>query len=150
MSTMILLIGIQASGKTSFYKRYLSEYMHISLDVLKTRHKEKCAIEECIANGRDFVVDNTNPCKEDRKRYFDMVKEADYKVIGYYFRSSIGESIERNEQRCGKQYVPRCAIAATSKKLKLPEFEEGFLELYYVHIEDGNFVIEDWSDEGEV
>lgn len=79
MSTMILFMGIQASGKTSFYKRFLREYEHVSLDVLNTRNKERLAIEECIAADKDFVVDNTNPAKEDRKRYFDMIKGTDYK-----------------------------------------------------------------------
>lgn len=147
MNTMILFMGIQASGKTSFYKRFLREYEHISMDVLNTRNKERLAIEECITNHRDFVVDNTNPCKEDRKRYFDMIEGKKYKVIGYFFRSVISESIERNEQRTGKQYVPRCAIAATSNKLEMPAFEEGFAELYYVHMQDGDFVVEEWKEE---
>lgn len=145
MSTMILFMGIQASGKTSFYKRFLQEYEHVSLDVLNTRNKERLAVEECIAAGKDFVVDNTNPTKEDRKRYFELIQGTDYKVIGYFFRSVINESIERNEQRSGKQYVPRCAIAATSNKLEIPEYDEGFDELHYVFIQDENFVVEDWK-----
>lgn len=146
VGTMVIFIGIQASGKTSFYKRYMRDYEHVSLDVLNTRNKEKLAIEKCIADGRDFVVDNTNPGREERKRYFDMIKDTDYRVVGYYFRSSVGESVERNANRTGKEHVPRCAIAATSNKLELPSFEEGFLELHYVHIENGDFVIEDWSE----
>ena len=43
---MILFIGIQASGKSSFYRKYLRDYEHISLDVLNTRNKERLAIEE--------------------------------------------------------------------------------------------------------
>ena len=146
MSTMILFMGIQASGKTSFYKEYLQGYTHISLDVLNTRNKERLAIEECIATGRDFVVDNTNPTKEDRQRYFDMIKGTDYRVKGYFFRSVIKESVERNELRTGKACVPRCAIAATSNKLEMPTWEEGFAELYYVSIQDGAFVVEKWRE----
>lgn len=150
MSTMILFMGIQASGKTSFYKKHLNDYEHISLDVLNTRNKERLAIEECISKNKSFVVDNTNPCKEDRKRYFDMIKNTDYKVVGYYFRSAISESIERNEGRTGKQYVPRCAIASTFNKLELPSFEEGFSQLYYVHIDNDEFIIQNWSEEDEI
>ncbi len=145
--TMILFIGIQASGKSSFYRKYLSDYEHISLDVLNTRNKERLAIEECIAKEKSFVIDNTNPTKEDRKRYFDKIAGKDYKVVGYFFRSVISESIERNEQRTGKQYVPRCAIAATSNKLEMPTYEEGFTELYYIYMQDGDFVVEEWREE---
>ncbi len=144
---MILFIGIQASGKSSFYRKYLSDYEHISLDVLNTRNKERLAIEECIAKEKSFVIDNTNPTKEDRKRYFDKIAGKDYQAVGYFFRSVISESIERNEQRTGKQYVPRCAIAATSNKLEMPTFEEGFAELYYVYMKDGDFVVEEWREE---
>ncbi|MBQ6696523.1 MAG: AAA family ATPase [Lachnospiraceae bacterium] len=144
---MILFIGIQASGKSSFYRKYLSDYEHISLDVLNTRNKERLAIEECIAKGKSFVIDNTNPTKADRKRYFDRIAGKDYQAVGYFFRSVISESIERNEQRTGKQYVPRCAIAATSNKLEMPTFEEGFTELYYVYMKDGDFVVEEWREE---
>lgn len=147
MSTMILFVGIQASGKTSFYKQFLREYTYVSLDVLNTRNKERLAIEECIASGRDFVVDNTNPTKEERKRYFDMIEGKNYRVIGYFFRSVIGESIERNELRTGKQHVPKCAIASTSKKLEIPNFEEGFHELHYVYIDNsGGFIVEEWRE----
>ena len=144
MSRMILFMGIQASGKTSFYQKHLQEYAHVSMDVLHNRNKERQAIEECIATGRDFVVDNTNPTKEDRKRYFDMIKGTDYQVTGYFFRSVIRESVERNAQRTGKACVPECAIAATSNKLELPEYEEGFAELYYVSLQDGEFVVDAW------
>lgn len=150
MGVMVLFMGIQASGKTSFYQKYLGEYEHISLDILKTRNKEKNAIQECLAKGRDFVVDNTNPCRADRQRYFDMVKGMDYQVVGYYFRSSISESIERNEKRSGKQYVPQCAIAATFNKLELPSPEEGFTTLYYVQIEGEDFVVKEWKTEEDI
>jgi len=146
LSTMILFIGIQASGKSSFYKKYLQEYTHVSMDVLHNRNKERLAIEECIAAGKDFVVDNTNPTKEDRKRYFDMIKGTDYRVKGYFFRSVIRESIERNALRTGKACVPECAIASTSNKLELPDYEEGFEELYYVSIQDGAFVVDAWRE----
>jgi len=149
--TMILLIGIQASGKTSFYKQYLKgNYEHISLDILNTRNKERLALERCLEQEKSFVVDNTNPTKADRKRYFDFVKGQGYQVLGYYFKSSIGECMERNEQREGKDQVPRCAVAATSRKLELPDFSEGFDKLFYVFLEDGIFKIEDWRNKDEV
>lgn len=70
MCTMVLMIGIQGSGKTEFCRRYLAEgYVHVSLDALKTRKNEQRAITECFADRTDFVVDNTNPTRADRARY---------------------------------------------------------------------------------
>lgn len=148
---MILFIGIQASGKTSFYHTYFQkEYEHINLDTLHTRNKERLAIENCIRHGKNFVIDNTNPKRADRERYIKMAKESGYNIAGYFFKSVIKECINRNEQRIGKAKVPRCAIAATSNQLELPEYKEGFDSLYYVYLEGEEFRIEEWREENEV
>ena len=39
------------------------------------------------------------------------------------------------------------AIPATAKKLEIPSMDEGFDELWYVRIDDGRFVVEEWNDE---
>lgn len=148
---MILFIGIQASGKTSFYRKYFADnYAHISLDVLNTRNKERLAIKQCIEQEKSFVVDNTNPQRTDREKYITVAKGQGYQVIGYYFKSSIQECIDRNEQREGRAKVPRCAIAATSGKLELPDYSEGFDRIYYVSMENGDMKVEDWRDEDEI
>ena len=58
----ILLMGIPASGKSSFYReKYAGQGMvHINLDTLRTRHRELVLLQECLENRRSFVVDNTN------------------------------------------------------------------------------------------
>ena len=74
MAKAIILIGIQGSGKSTFYRERLSEYVHVNLDTLHTRNKERLLIEECLENGQTFVVDNTNPTKADREKYIDISK----------------------------------------------------------------------------
>ena len=144
----VIFTGIQASGKTTFYERCFPDYVHINLDTLRTRYQESRKLQECIDQKKDLVVDNTNITVEDRKRYIDAAKAAGYHIIGYYFRSSVKESVERNEQR--ERKVPRIAIAGSSNRLQLPSYAEGFDELYYVMIEDGSFVIKDWEAENEL
>lgn len=148
MQQAVIFIGIQASGKSTFYEKYFPNCTHINLDTLRTRHQESLKLKECIDQKKDFVIDNTNVTIEDRKKYIDAAKAAGYRIIGYYFRSSVKESIERNEQRDRK--VPRIAIAGTSNRLQLPSYEEGFDELHYVMIKDGSFVIENWEAENEL
>ncbi len=142
----IIFIGIQASGKTTFYNKYFGNYLHINLDTLHTRNKEFKMLDECIEQGQSFVVDNTNPKKDDRVKYITKAKEHGYTIIGYYFRSSISESITRNETRSGKARIPEAAIVNTSNKLELPTYDEGFDELHYVRIQNNEFIIEDWDD----
>lgn len=146
---MIIFIGIQASGKTTFYHEQLAQYAHISLDILHTRNKERIALEECFALGKSMVIDNTNPTAADREGYISKAKENGYYIAGYFFRSCIGDCVERNEKREGKAKVPRTAIAATSNKLEMPCYAEGFDKLYFVHIENGQMIVEDWKEQGD-
>ena len=88
---MIVFIGIQASGKTTFYQELLAYHglAHINLDTLRTHHKETAAIEECLECGSSFVVDNTNPQITDRQRYIPLAKSHGYEVIGIFFQSRV-------------------------------------------------------------
>ena len=148
--TMILLIGVQASGKSSFYREFFAgEYEQVSLDILHTRNKERIKMEQCLEQGMGFVVDNTNPTQADRERYIAAAKRYGYQVVGYYFQSCVGDCMERNERREGKARVSRCAIAATYKKLELPDYKEGFDLLYYVAMEKGGWKVADWQEDGE-
>jgi len=145
---VIIFCGIQASGKSSFYKeRFFNTHVRISLDLLKTRHREKCFIDLCFSTEKSFVVDNTNPQKEDRERYIKQAKERKVKVICYYFQSNIDTCISRNETRSEKDVVPLVGIRATYNKLELPSFDEGFDELYYIQIVDNKFEVKNWNYE---
>ena len=81
----IIFIGIQATGKTTFYvQRFLNTHVRISLDLLRTRHREARFLDACLQTQQRFVVDKTNPTKEDRKRYIELARHAGYEVVGYY------------------------------------------------------------------
>ena len=143
----IIFIGIQASGKTTYFHKYFSEYVHINLDTLHTRNKERLLLEESIRVRKNFAVDNTNPTMRDREKYIRLAKENGYYVHGYYFQSAISDCMERNRLREGKARVPDVALACTHSNLELPQISEGFDELYYVRIVDGEFVTEEWDDQ---
>ena len=140
-------MGIQGSGKSEFYRKFLSDsYVRINLDTLKTRNKEGQLLKDCIDSGKDFAVDNTNPTKEDRQRYIVPAKASGYRVIGYFMESKLQACIERNNLREGKEKLPAQAIAATSNKLQMPSYEEGFDELYFVANDGKNMNIFPWRE----
>lgn len=145
--TMIIIIGIQGSGKSTFYHKYLSDsYVRVNLDTLKTRHQENLLISECIRNGKSFAVDNTNPTRADRQRYIPLAQYAGYKIVGYFMESKLQPCIERNNQRTGTARIPATAIAATSNKLQIPTYDEGFDELYFVKNDGQTMTIEKWRE----
>jgi len=138
----VILIGLQATGKSTFYKaRFFKSHMHINLDMLKTRRKENIFIEACIKAKQPFVIDNTNPSVEVRKKYIDTAKEAGFTVIGYYFKSNLKEALARNANRTEQEFVPPIAMARTNNKLVIPTYDEGFEKLYCVTIEEDNYFL---------
>ena len=146
-NTLVIMMGIQGSGKSTFYRTYLAQdYVRVNLDTLKTRHQEKLLVDKCLADGKSVAVDNTNPTKEDRQRYISPAKEAKYRIVGYFMESKLKDCIERNEQREGKEKIPRMAIAATSNKLEMPSYEEGFDELYFVKNDGQTMTVERWKE----
>ena len=144
---VILLIGIQASGKSTFYKKkFFNSHIRISNDLIKTKNRERQLLEYCINTKMSFVVDNTNSTKEVRKKYIDIAKEFSIPVIGYYFKPDLNQSLDRNEKRIKKEVIPKAGVIGTYKKLEIPEMNEGFMKLYYVENKD-DFIIKDWENE---
>ena len=142
----VVFIGIQASGKTEFYRRnFFKTHVRISMDMLKTRHREDVLLNACIEAKQPFVVDNTNPTVRERSKYIVAARRGQFKIIGYYFQTDVKGSLERNENRSGTEHLPRVAILDTHKKLELPSVKEGFDELKYVRIAEGfTFTVEDF------
>lgn len=142
----IILIGIQASGKSTFCQRYLQSgsHAHISLDEVGTRNRELEMLMQCINDDRSFVIDNTNPEIADRKRYISLAKSQGYEIVGIFFQSKVRDCIKRNEMRGMK--VPTKAIASTSNKLQLPSLEEGFDMLLFAQISEEGFDIQQWRN----
>lgn len=145
----ILFCGIQATGKSSFYKeQFFRTHVRISLDQLNTRNKESKLLEVCLAIRQPFVVDNTNPTKLDRAQYIAKAKAHKFNVVCYYFQSKIEDALQRNSLRAGKERIPDTGVKATFNKLELPSQAEGFDECYYVEITtDGGFIIKPWANE---
>ena len=142
---MVIMMGLQGSGKSTFYEKHLSgDYVRVNLDTLKTRYRERLLIDECLSEGKSFAVDNTNPARADRARYLSLAREHGYYIVGYFMESKIKDCIARNALREGKARVPNTAIAATSNKLEIPSFEEGFDELYFVKNDGESMIIEEW------
>lgn len=146
-STMAILMGLQASGKSTFFTKEFKDkgYEHISLDILKTRRKEAERIQTCLDENRSCVIDNTNPTKADRARYITPGKHCDFRVVGYFLQSKLADCLERNEKR--DRQVPKKGILATFNKIEMPSLDEGFDELNFVSIEDGEFKITKWIED---
>jgi predicted kinase len=142
----LLFVGIQGTGKTSFYKeRFFETHLRISRDMLRTRARQNLLIAACLAAKQPFVADDTNVTKARRAEHIAAAKSAGFRVIGFYFRSPLGAALRRNRERPSDRVIPAAGVAGTHKRLEPPTWEEGFDELQLVEVSPGGgFLVRDW------
>lgn len=145
---MVIFIGIQGAGKSTFFKKYFFDtHIRINLDMLKTKHREKLLIEACLQAKQSFVIDKTNATVEARAGYIAQAKECGFSVAGFYFAANLAEALVRNNLREGKAKVPEKAISATYSRLQIPGLAEGFNELFYVRLDEAKgFIVQNWKE----
>ena len=161
---LVILVGIPASGKTTYYRRHLEpHYLHVSLDNWRgksnVRPKERKAIEGALAAAGDsggkirgVVVDNTNTTEATRRRYFDYAAEfaritgRPVRVIAQFFDEDLESCLARNAPRPADAapgapyFVPPEAIRRFAHMLQPPRREEGFEKIFRLRINaDGHF-----------
>ena len=141
---VVMFIGLQAAGKSSFYfQQFRDTHIRINLDMLKTRHREKILFEACLQAKQPVVIDNTNPTVEERKRYIIPARKHRFEITGYYFDANLESCLQRNQNR--EKAIPPVGLYATDKKLEIPSYVEGFDFLYSVSLSNNLFIVREWN-----
>jgi predicted kinase len=132
---LAILIGLQASGKTTFYRQQLAEtHRHVSKDNFpraRNRQRRQLAlIASALADGVDVAVDNTNPAPSDWAPIVGVGREHGAHIVGYWFPPDVEVSLRRNAARDSP--VPDVGVFATLGRLRKPRLTDGFDSLYEV------------------
>lgn len=131
----VVFCGIQASGKSTFFReRFSTTHVRLSLDLLRTRHREDVLLHACLAVQQPFVIDNTNPTAAGRARYRSLAQAAGFGVELYFFDTTIDDALRRNAGRSGDAVIPEVGVRGTLAKLEAPTVAEGFDRLVRVAI----------------
>jgi predicted kinase len=132
MSELLIFVGLQAAGKTTYYRAHLAAtHVHVSKDVLTGNRdaQQLRMIEAALAAGKSVAVDNTNPTPAVRAPLIELGRRHGARIVACWFEAVVKDAAARNRLREGKARVPDVALYVTARKLVPPKFEEGFDEV---------------------
>lgn len=126
---LIIMVGPPASGKTSLVQAYIeANYVHINMDTLRTKKKCLDLCRNSVLAGCNIIIDNTNPSREVRKEYLDLVKTngPEYYVKAYVMKTPILVCQHLNNLRVqgtagGIKKIPKIAYNIYKGKYQYPD-----------------------------
>jgi len=148
MPELAVLVGLQASGKTSFYRaRLAGSHLLVSKDLMPNlrdrERRQRELVRRALVEGRSVAVDNTNATAEGRAALIAIARELGARAVGYAFDSDLASCLARNAAREGRARVPAVALHVTRRRLQWPTAAEGFDALYRVRLlPPSDFVVE--------
>ncbi len=141
VTELAVLVGLQASGKSTFYRSRLADRFElVSKDLFPRGARRKQArqmrlVEGALAVGRSVAVDNNNPAPEEWRPLVDAGHAHGATVIAYWFPPDLAGSLRRNALRTGRERVPDVGIHATHGRLRRPAPGDGFDAVYGVRFD---------------
>ena len=143
---LILFTHLQASGKTTFYVRhFLHTHLRLNLDQLNgSRHREWTLFRAALESKTPTVIDNTNASAAERARYVLPARDAKFRVVSYFFESTLEGCLTRNAAREGPHRIPDPGLRGCYRRMEEPTWIEGFDAMFRVSIApDGTFMVQE-------
>lgn len=137
---LIMLMGLPCSGKSTVSQEFLNKYsniIHINQDELGRKDCEK--LFSLKAKSSPIILDFCNISKRERKEWLTAYKGiSSKKVCGVFFNYDISICIERIKLRKDHPTISSGGsgiriLEEMSKKMEIPDKNEGFDELYLIH-----------------
>lgn len=137
---VIVLYGAPGSGKSSFYRQYLSSYTRLANDVLNVSDKKFIQLaQDAISSGKNVVIDNTNSKREKRVEIVELARKLKVDSVRCLVLTTSKDvclaqnalrKVEREENM--SKAVPSVAIHTFFKRAVPPTGSEGFDEIIEV------------------
>jgi predicted kinase len=136
---MLILVGLQGSGKTTFASKLLeaepNRWVRVNWDELRKAHPKWTpgkfvkevekevqessfkAVREALKAGKSVIIDNTNINFKTRTKWELLASELEIPIVIKHMTASLAECIERDAQRtgysrCGRAVIERTALFA--------------------------------------
>ena len=165
MNSLIMLIGLPASGKTSYAqemkKRYGEELEIISSDAIRKelfgseeeqKYNDKVFNEvfhrtkKSILKNKITIIDSTNLSRKRRIAFLKQFNNCEKRATVFAIPFEV--CCERNNSR--ERIVPQCAMDRMFKSFQPPAYEEGFNEINIITWGGDKTTLEDILDRNEI
>ncbi len=132
-------MGLPGSGKSTLCEK-LPQFKRINQDQLGNRNDCINAMKRNLSQGTSVIIDRTNISKAQRRYFLDVAKDYGAKVFCIFLDIPAVECIERLKKREIHETLPASSgekklievVAKFNKSLQLPDYSEGYEEIYYV------------------
>jgi predicted kinase len=152
--TVYMLVGLPASGKSTYYNTHFKNLTLVSTDAHIEKHaalvgktygevfKDKIAeaealmnknIKTLVAEKKSFVWDQTNMNVKNRARKLAMIpKDYDKVAIAFEIPESVREQRDKLRVQKDGKFIPKHIIDSMRKSYERPTVEEGFTSVKIV------------------
>jgi predicted kinase len=138
MPTVYMGIGVPGAGKTTYWKKFLTDHRAVYVCPDDSQHPvvwEKAfdQVQAALASGQDVIVDGASIGVKHRRE--DIAKYRGWgadKIIGYWFKTPLELSEQRNRER--DKAIPEGVIPTVYARLEQqpPELADGFDEIVVI------------------
>lgn len=143
MASLVLMMGVPGSGKTTYAKKMMGDYdIYVSRDEIRFGlvkedepyfSKEDEVLQTFIRTINDalpiaqryVIADATHLNIGSRAKILKNLHNKPDSVYVVYVAVSLQTALERNAQRSGRALVPESSIRNMYKSISLPRKEEG-------------------------
>lgn len=132
------MIGLPASGKSTWARQHYSHFTILNGDSLKTSPKVVKALSAALQRGESVVVDATNATLERRRDIVAEARKFNVQIWGLVFRFPMDVCMERAKMReaAGGPHIPRIAFYTFNKRYVEPALQEGFDRIEEIKMEN--------------
>lgn len=135
---VVVAVGFPGAGKSTFIQKHLvsAGYVHVNRDTLGSWQRCVSTCQAALRQGKQVVIDNTNPDVPSRARYIQCAKDAGVPCRCFHFCATIEQARHNNRFRemtdPSHEPVSDMVMFSYRKQFEPPTLAEGFLEILQV------------------